>query len=188
MALEHALLVSLSEQPAAGSDLNRRFSRSIGFFWPATHQQIYRTLARMESDGWVRNRPEARRGGPDAKVYEVTTAGARVLSEWLSTPSPEPPGRSALSVRMRGASFAEDPAAVRVVVRGELLDHQARLDHYRTLATRDYPDPGSLTGLALDQYLVLRGGIRMEEFWVDWLTEYLAAHENHLIPETENRP
>ena len=28
----------------------------------------------------------------------------------------------------------------------------------------------------LDQYLVLRGGIRLEEFWTDWLTEYLEAH------------
>ena len=25
----------------------------------------------------------------------------------------------------------------------------------------------------LDRYLVLRGGIRLEEFWVGWLTEYL---------------
>jgi hypothetical protein len=42
---------------------------------------------------------------------------------------------------------------------------------------RDYPDPASLTGPDLDQYLVLRGGIRLEEFWVDWLTEYLEAHD-----------
>ena len=32
MALEHALLVALSEQPASGFDLARRFGRSIGFF------------------------------------------------------------------------------------------------------------------------------------------------------------
>ena len=29
----------------------------------------------------------------------------------------------------------------------------------------------------LDQWLVLRGGIRMEQFWVEWITEYLDAHE-----------
>ena len=25
--------------------------------------------------------------------------------------------------------------------------------------------------------LVLRGGIKQEQFWVEWLTEYLGAHE-----------
>ena len=42
--------------------------------------------------------------------------------------------------------------------------------------TRDYPDPSTLTGLERDQYLVLRGGILMEEAWVAWLSEYLEAH------------
>ena len=54
----------------------------------------------------------------------------------------------------------------------------------RRLRERDYPDPGTLTGLELDQYLVLRGGIRLEEFWVGWLAEYLQAHEHN---QRENR-
>ena len=53
MSLEHALLVSLRERPGTGIELARRFDRSIGFFWQATHQQIYRVLRRMEDDGWV---------------------------------------------------------------------------------------------------------------------------------------
>ena len=38
MALEHALLVALSEEPASGLDLTKRFGRSIGFLpgWTAT--------------------------------------------------------------------------------------------------------------------------------------------------------
>ena len=42
---------------------------------------------------------------------------------------------------------------------------------------RDYPDPTTLTGLPLDQYLVLRGGVLMEQTWITWLTEYLEAHQ-----------
>ena len=34
-----------------------------------------------------------------------------------------------------------------------------------------------MRGLDLDQYLVLRGGILMEETWIAWLTEYLEAHQ-----------
>src|SRR6478672_2427592 len=53
VALEHALLVSLRERPATGIELTRRFDRSIGFFWRATHQQIYKVLRRMEGDRWI---------------------------------------------------------------------------------------------------------------------------------------
>lgn len=48
MALDHAILVSLLERPGSGYELARRFERSIGYFWTATHQQIYRVLKRME--------------------------------------------------------------------------------------------------------------------------------------------
>jgi DNA-binding PadR family transcriptional regulator len=175
MALEHALLVALSEQPASGLDLAKRFGRSIGFFWQATHQQIYKVLARMDADGWVSITEVAQTGKPDKKVYDVTPAGREVLAAWLAAPTETQSLRSELAVKLRGASFG-DRAAVLDVVRANLADHHVRLDHYRQLAKRDYPRPESLTGLELDQYLVLRGGIRLEEFWVEWLTEYLEAH------------
>jgi DNA-binding PadR family transcriptional regulator len=176
MALEHALLVALSEQPASGLDLARRFSRSIGFFWSATHQQIYRVLARMDADGWVIVTEVAQSGRPDKKVYAVSPAGGRVLADWLAAPTETQALRSELAVKLRGASYADDRDAVLDVVRTNLADHATRLEHYRGLRERDYPDPNALSGRDLDQYLVLRGGIRLEEFWIDWLTEYLEAH------------
>ena len=179
MALEHALLVSLREQPASGLELAHRFSRSIGYFWHATHQQIYRVLARMDEDAWVTMTEVHQTGRPDKKVYAVSPTGERVLADWLATPTPMEPQRSELAVKLRGASYG-DRAAVLEVVRAHLADHQLRLDHYLQLEQRDHGDPATrpdaLTGHALDQYLVLRGGIRIEQFWVDWLTEYLTAH------------
>jgi DNA-binding PadR family transcriptional regulator len=175
MPLEHALLVALSERPASGLELAKRFERSIGFFWHATHQQIYRVLARMDADGWVSVTQVAQQGRPDKKVYDVSPAGREVLAAWLAEPTPTLGLRSELAVKLRGASFG-DRRAVLDVVRANLADHHARLDHYRKLMKRDYPDPSALTGLAMDQYLVLRGGILMEETWIAWLTEYLEAH------------
>ena len=176
MALEHAILVSLRERPASGLDLARRFDRSIGFFWSATHQQIYRVLARMDTDGWVRSTAVEQRGRPDKKVYEVTATGREELAEWLASPLPVEKFRSELAVRLRGASYG-DREAVLEAVREQLADHATRLAHYEQLEARDFPDPGALSGRELDVYLVLRGGIRLEGFWVDWLTEYLAAHD-----------
>ena len=39
-----------------------------------------------------------------------------------------------------------------------------------------YADPAALEPGVRDRWLVLRGGIRLEQFWIDWLTEYLTAH------------
>jgi DNA-binding PadR family transcriptional regulator len=175
MALEHALLVALSERPASGLELAKRFSRSIGFFWHATHQQIYRTLARMDADGWVSATEVPQQGRPDKRVYDVSPTGREVLAAWLAEPTPSQGLRSELAVKLRGASFG-DRAAVLDVVRANLADHHARLDHYQQLMRRDYPEPSVLEGLDLDHYLVLRGGILMEETWIAWLTEYLEAH------------
>jgi len=176
MALEHALLVSLRERPAAGLDLARRFDKSIGYFWQASHQQIYRTLARMEADGWLTSTVVAQQGRPDKKVYAVSAVGTAALEAWLATPTDPNPLRSELGVKLRAASYAADLEEVLADVRSHLADHQTRLDLFRQLADRDYPEPSALTGSALHQYLVLRGGIRMEEAWVGWLDEYLTAH------------
>ncbi len=63
-----------------------------------------------------------------------------------------------------------------------LADHHARLAHYEGLAARDFPRPDRLRDHDLDVYLVLRGGIRLEEFWVGWLSECLHAHG--VVPPT----
>lgn len=52
MSLAHVLLTSLIEKPSTGIDLARRFDRSMGFFWNATHQQIYRELSGMQ-EKWI---------------------------------------------------------------------------------------------------------------------------------------
>jgi DNA-binding PadR family transcriptional regulator len=175
MALEHALMVALCERPASGLELARRFERSIGFFWSATHQQIYKVLGRMDRDGWVVATEVAQDGRPTKKVYAVSTLGRQALADWLAEPVEAAPMRSELAVKMRGASFG-DRAAVLDVVRANLADHATRLDHYRQLEKRDYPRPEQLSGTDLDHHLVLRGGILMEETWVAWLTDYLEAH------------
>lgn len=185
MALEHALLVSLSERPASGLDLTRRFDRSIGFFWSATHQQIYRVLARMEADGWVRSEVVPQTGRPDKKVYAVAPAGAAELARWLAEPAPAEAFRSEVAVRLRGASYG-DRSAVLAQVDELIADHRTRLGHYQAMAARDFPEPDRLTGHELDVYLVLRGGIRLERFWVDWLTEYRDAHADNTVVSTSS--
>ena len=175
MALEHALLVALSERPGSGLELAGRFEKSIGFFWHATHQQIYRVLGRMETDSWLSVETVPQAGRPDRRVYSVSPTGAQALADWLAEPLPMESFRSDLAVKLRAAAYGERGVLLRRV-RETRSDHETRLAHYRELEKRDYPVPEELAGSDLDQFLVLRGGIRLEEFWIGWLDEYLEAH------------
>ena len=172
MALEHALLVSLSERPGTGIELTRRFDRSIGFFWRATHQQIYKVLRRMEAEGWLL----ASAGGSRSteRRYTVTPAGARVLAEWVAAPTAAAVLRSEVAVKMRGASYGERRQLL-AHIEQLIAEHGARQAHFEQLERTQFPDPEGLRGQQLDAWLVLRGGIKQEQFWVDWLSEYVAA-------------
>ena len=182
VALPHAILVSLAEQAGSGYELAHRFDRSIGFFWSATHQQIYRTLRAMENDGWVAATPVVQQGRPDKKVYTVADAGRVELARWIAEPLT---GRGSsvtdnrtrdLAVKIRAAAYGDIDAlrAQAAALRAERAD---LLDTYLGFEKRQFPDPSALAGSALHQYLVLRGGIRAEESAIDWLDEVATAME-----------
>ncbi len=172
MALEHAILVSLGELSASGYELARRFDKSIGFFWGATHQQIYRILTRMDSAGWIDGTSVAQDGRPDKKVYAVSAAGRTELARWISQPTDPATLRNELALKIRGAQNG-DLEAVKSEVRRHRSVHTERLDLYRLIEKRDFPSPSELKGTALHQYLVLRGGIRVEEGFAQWCDEIL---------------
>ncbi|MCU1700899.1 MAG: putative transcriptional regulator [Mycobacterium sp.] len=180
MALPHAILVSLCEQTGSGYELARRFDRSIGHFWAATHQQIYRTLRTMEDDGWVHVTPVVQQSRPDKKVYTVSDGGRAELARWIAEPLS---GRGSvvadnrtrdLAVKVRGAAYG-DVDAVRAQAAALRDERAALLDTFLELMKHQFPAPGALTGSALHQYLVLRGGIRAEEGAIDWLDEVATA-------------
>jgi DNA-binding PadR family transcriptional regulator len=180
MSLPHAILTALLEKPSSGLELTRRFDKSIGYFWSATHQQIYRTLRALENSGWVHVTPVVQQGRPDKKVYTVSDVGRAELARWIAEPLT---GRGSsvtdtrtrdLAVKIRAAAHG-DVAALREQVIALRSERAELLDTYRGFEKRQFPDPSALTGSALHQYLVLRGGIRAEEGAIEWLDEVAAA-------------
>jgi len=174
MALEHAILVSLTERSGSGYELARRFDRSIGFFWAATHQQIYRVLGRMAEAGWVTAEAIAQAGRPDKKVYTISTEGRAELARWLAEPVEPATVRDELGVKLRGATLGDSAAVLREVERHRER-HAEQLEVYRAIERRDFPKQEGLSGRDLHQYLVLRGGIRAEQSFVDWCDEVIQA-------------
>lgn len=176
MALEHAILVSLAEKSASGYDLARRFDASIGHFWKASHQQIYKVLGRMEGDGWVASELVAQNGRPDKKVYVITGHGRDELATWTSKATPIEHLRSEFAVKLRALPFG-DAAAIVDDVRVRQRDHRTRLAYYVDSAAKFYPRPDDLTDDELGGWLVLRGGMLAEETGIAWCDEILQALE-----------
>ncbi|MGW1270203.1 PadR family transcriptional regulator [Streptomyces sp. NPDC002491] len=178
MALEHAILVSLLEKPGSGYELARRFERSIGYFWTATHQQIYRVLKRMGSDGWIDVRDVPQQGRPDKKEYSVADPGREALHAWLQERTEPESVRHDLAVKVRGAAFG-DPAGLIGEVERHRQAHEDRLARYLAGQDRDFPERPPSDG-APDaeqelQHVVLRGGIAYERMMIAWLDDVLVT-------------
>ncbi|VXC48577.1 PadR family transcriptional regulator [Aeromicrobium sp. 9AM] len=174
MALEHAILVSLAEKSASGYDLARRFDASIGHFWKASHQQIYKVLGRMESDKWVEAHLVEQSGRPDKKVYAITSEGSDELMRWSSTPTPIEAYRSEFAVKLRGLRFGDRDAVLSDVTTRRAA-HVAQLAYYEASAAKHYPDPSAIGEDELGAYLVLRGGLMQEQAAIAWCDEILQA-------------
>ncbi len=165
MSLPHALITALIERPCSGLELARRFDLSIGYFWHATHQQIYRELGRLEQLGWAESLPpESGRGRK--KVYRALPAGREELVRWVGESQDPKPMRDELMLRLRAEALV-GPTAVMDDIQRRLEMHRERLELYRGIEARDFPD-GDATREQQIQHLVLSAGVMLESLWVEW--------------------
>ncbi|MER7625293.1 PadR family transcriptional regulator [Streptomyces sp. NPDC126503] len=173
MSLPHAILTALLEKPSSGLELTRRFDKSIGYFWSATHQQIYRELGKLEQAGQIRALPAPVPVRGQRKEYEVLPAGRAELSAWVARTEDPKPLRSALLLRMRAAAVVGS-AGLRAELERHLSLHQGQLAQYLAIEERDFPPERRRSEPDRLRHLVLRGGVELERFWVEWLTGALA--------------
>ena len=171
MSLPHAILTALLEKPSSGLELTRRFDKSIGFFWSATHQQIYRELGRLEEGGLIEALPQPPSRG-QRKEYRVLPGGRAELVRWVGEGQDPKPIRDALLLRLRAAAVV-GTEGLEAELQRHLTAHQEQLDEYLAIEERDFPPERADAGNRL-HHLVLRAGISLEGFWVAWLTEALA--------------
>lgn len=170
MSLPHALLTSLAERPGSGSELASRFDRSIGYFWQATHQQIYRELARLEASGWVESvAVEGARGRK--RRYDILPAGLLELARWTGETLDPPAIRDELMVRLR-AEGVVGPTALGGRLTEMLRHHHQKLGAYQAIEGRDFATPPSGRRQRL-QHLVLKAGMDFERQRIAFYEEAL---------------
>jgi DNA-binding PadR family transcriptional regulator len=174
MSLSHALMTSLLEKSSSGYDLARRFDKSIGFFWHATHQQIYRELARMEKAGWITSEAAPDGGKTRKRIYQVLDAGKSELQRWALEPAPPMDTRDELMVRLR-ADAVLGPLGLGDEIQRHLHLHRTKLAAYRSIELRDFPPDTAMSRERKILHMILKTGIMYEQGWVHWCEEALTV-------------
>lgn len=171
MALSEAILICLTERPMSGYDLAKTFDASIGFFWRASHQQIYRELGKLSEKGFVKSQEIAQSGKPNRIVHTITKAGRTHLKTWSIKPNKLPSTKDELLVKFY-ALEGVDLGALKEQVFVRLEEHQSRLARYHQIKERFY----SGTNLTLNQkgkLMVLEMGMKEQAHRIDWLEKAL---------------
>lgn len=70
--------------PSTPYDLKRAISRSVSYFWPFPHSQLYDEPERLVEAGLLSRKVET--SGRRRKLYKLTRKGEQALGNWLTTP------------------------------------------------------------------------------------------------------
>jgi len=170
MALSHAIMTALLDEPLSGYDLAREFQTSLGFFWHASHQQIYQELRKLTAQGWLESTGVSQSGKPDKIVYALTRSGRVALDRWVAEPSRRKPAKDDLLVKLYNVGYS-DPSPLVAELHERLQEHRRNLTLYRRIRDNRYADPPSLSPRRQGIYLALLAGIRGEETALAWCEE-----------------
>jgi PadR family transcriptional regulator AphA len=170
VSLKHAIMVLLETEAGSGYDLLKRFKQRLGFFWQASHQQIYQQLKTMHQDGLINGQLEAQQGKPDRKVYTITKVGHQELLAWLNTTCKPQKINDSLLVKLYGGHLLD-----KTVLLDEIQQHKNQHDKALAIMLEMELQYKQLVGadkksLALP-FLTLRRGILGEQAWLSWAEE-----------------
>lgn len=165
MALGHAILASLNGGPKTGYELARQFGAD-GFYWRATHQQIYRELTRLEEDGLVGFLP-GEPGSRGERDRVITDKGREHLAEWAREPTQAASIKEDLLVKCLTLGLIPREDLSKQIAERR-AHHVERLAQYEVMRTAAFPEGDALHGAKLGRFLALQGGISYERQWIDW--------------------
>src|SRR2546430_785013 len=131
----YSLLGFLTWGPASGYDLRRIVDRSVAYFWPVSHTQIYNELRRLVASGYATERHVAQDDKPDKRVYRITAKGRDAFKDWLARPGGEISMRDPLTFKVFFGTEIDAPLLDEEPAAAEKRAKQAR-DELKEVAAR----------------------------------------------------
>lgn len=169
MALSYAILVALNDQACSGYDLTKRFKESIGNFWQASHQQIYKELSKLESKDLIKSQLIQQSSRPNKKEYKITKKGISHLKKWLLEPSKDIKIKDEFLLKFFAGHLIPKSILKEELTR-QYKFHIKKLNEYKKVAN-EFKVLKILPSKYKMQYLTLKQGILYEESWLEWYQE-----------------
>ncbi|HEY9665126.1 MAG TPA: PadR family transcriptional regulator [Allocoleopsis sp.] len=170
MSLAHVILGLLQQQQRTGYDLKTEcFDRCIAHLWQADQAQIYRTLDKLETQGWLTCTIEIQHDRPNRKVYRITQTGEAALMDWLQTHQPLPVLREPLLAQLHFAAQLPNQAIIHLLEQ----EFAARCQKLAECEAIDVPtlDASPISREQKLQRLVLELVTRREHTYLNWLKD-----------------
>jgi PadR family transcriptional regulator AphA len=123
--------------PSTSYELKRAVGRSVGYFWPFPHAQLYREPVHLVEAGLLAEQQESE--GRRRRVYTITPAGEEALREWLREPVHKMLELRDLAQLKLFFSEAMSTEELVVLARNQEALHRARLAEYEQI-TAHYRD------------------------------------------------
>jgi DNA-binding PadR family transcriptional regulator len=176
MSLTYAILSVLVSAPSSGYDLAKRFNPSVegsvGFFWSASFQQIYRELNRLEEKEWLQAEAVQQENRPDKRIYAVTALGKQQLCQWIAESEEMAPIKDDLIVKLYVGHLVSAKMLV-AKLETHRQQHQQRLAIYQEIQSQYFQNPQALSETLKFQYMTLLRGIHYETGWLAWCDEIM---------------
>jgi DNA-binding PadR family transcriptional regulator len=173
MALTHAIMTALIEDEMSGIELAKSFDQVLGFFWRASHQQIYQELRKLSDKKWLKSREVEQQGKPNKIAYSLTAAGRRALSDWVFQTSKMQESKDELLIKLSNVS-EENVGHVIAELEERRVQMMKRLYLYEAIRRRHYQNPELLPVRRKGIYLALMAGIGRDEQYLQWCDQALS--------------
>jgi DNA-binding PadR family transcriptional regulator len=170
MALREVILTVLARGEMTGYEITKDFEAVYVHFWRASHQQVYRELARLNKEGQVTVKVVAQESRPDKKVYAITKRGLEELKRWIVEPTEPPRAQYDLLVKLLGSHVVDGRSfqreLERIRARAEEWMNELRVMRRECLRTRPaWSEHDKIL------YLTLRRGLILGQAQSKWLAE-----------------
>lgn len=185
MSLKYAILGYLSSGPGSGYDLVQQLDGGLGWFWAASHSQIYPELRRLEGAGLIEGTATTVGERLEKRVYSLTEAGAEDLRKWTARepqyrPNRDPERLQLLfsdsngieSIRSHLEAHREHFAKRRERVI-EMRERILKGEHPRVLQRIQSKEGADQVVTLLLRDLAYSGDVQRAELEIEWATEAL---------------
>lgn len=179
LSTKHVVLGLMVERPGYGYGLQQQFAERLGFLHLAD-SSIYKTIERLQADGWVEEAPTSRPGtrhrGAQRVLYRATPAGVAEFREWMAKPSDRAVVRDELHAKLA----LSDPDDLPDLLRAAEAQAEECLAELSAIGRRSVPATADLPWGQVASALVTDFNARWLESLVDWLNQICSVIEERM--------